>query len=125
MKAQAGAGCQTYTYTKDQKLKPLGNVFTREVLISFKDGLSHEQELEALKTYDFVKQLRNLEDPDAADIQRLELVEGLNCSQVEQALQLLESDVNIVSAAPMFIQGDKLLSVTGEVMVTREAGGEQ
>ncbi|MCJ8164612.1 hypothetical protein MKJ04_07125 [Pontibacter sp. E15-1] len=124
LRAQTNSACQTYTYSQDQKQKSLGMVFTREVLVSFKDGLTSAQQQQSLAAYDFVKQQKAKVLDNSAQLYRLELVAGLNCSQVEEALHLLADNPDVSYASPLFMQGDQLLGLTNELTVTIEEGGE-
>lgn len=122
LKAQAGQPFTNYTYFTGQKLKTLGNVHTEEVLISFVSGLTAEQEQQTLTQYGFVKNTTEQVATEAALMHSVALVDGLNSNQVEQALQELAQDPNINYAAPYFIDGNNLLGVSNQVIVTLEKG---
>lgn len=122
LKAQAGSPFTSYAYFADQQQKTLGNVYTKEVLVSFVSGLSAEQEQQTLAQYGFVENKTEQVATDAALLHSIELVDGLNCHQVEQALQELARDPNISYASPYFRDGDNLVGVSNQVIVTLEKG---
>lgn len=122
LKAQAGQSFTNYTYFTNQQQKTLGNVYTKEVLVSFVGGLSAEQEQHTLAQYEFVKNKSEQLATDATLLHSIELVDGLNCNQVEQALQHLAQDPNISYAAPYFRDGNSLVGVSNQVIVTLEKG---
>ena len=55
-------------------------------------------------------------------LHRVALADGLNSSQVEQALQELAQDPNINYAAPYFLDGERLVGVSNQVIVKMEKG---
>ncbi|GAB3532574.1 hypothetical protein GCM10027443_16540 [Pontibacter brevis] len=122
MKAQASQSFTNYTYFTDQQQKTLGNVYTKEVLVSFVEGLSVEQEQQTLEQYGFVESRTEQVATDATLLHSVALVDGLNCNQVEQALQELAKDPNISYAAPYFRDGNSLVGVSNQVVVTLEKG---
>ncbi|WP_460922764.1 S8 family serine peptidase [Pontibacter brevis] len=122
LKAQASQSFTNYTYFTDQQQKTLGNVYTKEVLVSFVEGLSVEQEQQTLEQYGFVESRTEQVATDATLLHSVALVDGLNCNQVEQALQELAKDPNISYAAPYFRDGNSLVGVSNQVVVTLEKG---
>jgi len=75
-----------------------------------------------LAQFGFVKNASDKVVTNASHVQPLVLEEGLSCSQVEEALQVLASDPNIAYAAPYFLEGNQLLGLTNEALVTVEPG---
>ena len=122
LKAQASGPLNTYTYFTNNMPKVLGNVYTKDVLISFEGGLTAEQEQHTLAQYGFVKSTKEEVATHAGLLYRLELVDGLNSNQVELALQELARDPNIDYAAPYFVDGSSLIGVSNQVIVTLEKG---
>ncbi|WP_162055692.1 S8 family serine peptidase [Pontibacter pamirensis] len=122
LKAQAGQPFTNYTYFTGQNQKALGNVYTKDVLVSFVGGLTADQEQFTLTQYGFVKNKTEQVATDVALLHRVELVDGLNSNQVEQALQELASDPNISYAAPYFRDGNSLIGVSNQVIVTLDNG---
>ncbi|MFD3003418.1 hypothetical protein ACFS7Z_23860 [Pontibacter toksunensis] len=122
LKAQAGQAFTNYTYFTNQQQKTLGNVYTKVVLVSFVSGLSAEQEQQTLAQYGFVKNKSGQLATGVTLLHSIELVDGLNCNQVEQALQHLAQDPNISYAAPYFRDGNSLVGVSNQVIVTMEKG---
>ncbi|RDV13614.1 hypothetical protein DXT99_18945 [Pontibacter diazotrophicus] len=122
LKAQAGQSSTNYTYFTGQNQKALGNVYTKDVLVSFVGGLTADQEQRILTQYVFVKKTTEQVATDAALLHRVALVDGLNSNQVEQALQELAKDPNISYASPYFRDGNSLLGVSNQVIVTLENG---
>lgn len=123
LKAQAATTPFTnYTFVADQRERSLGNVHTKEVLLSFVGGLSAEQEQQTLAQYGFVKEKTEQVATNTTLLHRVALIDGLNPNQVEVALQELAQDPNINYAAPFFRDGNSLLGVSNQVVVTLEEG---
>ncbi|PTX21238.1 hypothetical protein C8N40_102212 [Pontibacter mucosus] len=125
LRAQAGNGsCDNYTYFYNNEERNLGNVFTKQVLVAFASGMSAEQEAEVVAAYGFVKGQRGQIGSNSALLHNLELVDGLNCRQVEKAMEFLAQDPAVAYVAPYFMNGDGLLGISNEAIVTIEAGAE-
>jgi hypothetical protein len=122
LRAQVGGSFTNYTYISNDKQRNLGNVYTKQVLISFANGLSVEQEQAVLAQYGFVKNATEQVATNTGLLHRVTLTDGLNCNQVELALQELEQDPHITYAAPYFMDGNNLLGVSNQVIVTLEEG---
>jgi hypothetical protein len=123
LRAQAGGACTTYTYVDNQGQRALGNVYTKQILVSFVNGLSAEDEKNTLARYGFVEKAAGQVASNSAILQNVTLTDGLNCSQVEEALQVLAKDPNIAYAAPYFLDGSRLRGISKEVIVTVEGEG--
>ncbi|WP_089321135.1 S8 family serine peptidase [Pontibacter ummariensis] len=124
LRAQAAgspASCTSYTYLNGEDKKVLGNVYTQQVLVSFSYGLSAEKEAEALASYSFVKGIAG-QQARTGPLQSLELVEGLSCKEVEQAIKILSEDPAIAYAAPYFLKGDGIMGISDEAIITLEDG---
>ncbi|WP_345156767.1 S8 family serine peptidase [Pontibacter saemangeumensis] len=122
LRAQAGGSFTNYTYISNRQQRNLGNVYTKQVLVSFANGLSAAQEQAVLAQYGFVKHGAGQVAMSTGLLHRVELTDGLNCNQVEQALQELAGDPNINYAAPYFMDGERLIGVSNQVLVTLEKG---
>ena len=126
LRAQAGSSFTNYSYISNHKQKSLGSVYTKQVLVAFASGLSAEQEQAILSQYGFVKEAAAEQVAmSSGQMHRVVLGDGLNPGQVEVALQELAGDPQITYAAPFFLNGDKLLGLTNEALVTVEAGGKE
>jgi hypothetical protein len=92
------------------------------ILVSFRDGFTHEQAVETVAGYGFLEKLGQAVQTNSARLYPVKLVEGLNCKQVEQAIQELQQDANIAYAAPYFLtaNGDavQLQGISNEFLVT-------
>ncbi|WP_266204678.1 hypothetical protein [Pontibacter kalidii] len=125
LRVQAGNGsCDNYTYFYGNEQKNLGSVFTKQVLVVFASGLSAGEEAAAVAAYGFVKGNNGQVSSNSAMLHNIELVDGLNCRQVEKAMELLAEDPAIAYVAPYFLNGDGLLGISNEAIVTIEAGAE-
>ncbi|AKD03826.1 hypothetical protein POKO110462_03570 [Pontibacter korlensis] len=125
LRAHAGGGsCENYTYFYDNEQKTLGNVFTKQVLVAFASGLSAEQEANIVQAFGFVKGKNGQVSSNSALLHNIELVDGLNCKQVEMAMKALADDPAITYVAPYFMNGDGLLGISNEAIVTVKEGQE-
>ncbi|WP_299758242.1 hypothetical protein [uncultured Pontibacter sp.] len=123
LRAQAGNGsCINHTYFYNNEQKNLGSVFTKQILVSFAAGLSAAEEAEAVAAYGFVKGENGQISSNSALLHNIELVDGLNCKQVEKAMELLAQDPAITYVAPYFMNGDGLLGISNEAIVTVQEG---
>lgn len=120
----AGGSCANYTYYLADEQVSLGNVYTKQVLVAFIDGLSAEDEAETVAAYGFVERMSGQISSNSALLHNLELSEGLNCQEVERAIALLAGDPNIAYVAPYFMSGNGLLGVSNEAIVTVAKGRE-
>ncbi|MCX2741001.1 hypothetical protein [Pontibacter anaerobius] len=126
LRAQAGNGsCENYTYFYNNEQKNLGNVFTKQVLVAFASGLSAEEEEAAVTAYGFVQGKNGQISSNSALLHNIELVDGLNCKQVEKAMELLAEDPAITYVAPYFMNGDGLLGISNEAIVTVQEGSQE
>ncbi len=116
--------CTNYTYNYGGKAKNLGAVNTRQVLVAFDEKLSVAEQTAVLANYGFVKSLGNATATNSARLYALELVNGLSCSQVEQAIKLLQQNESIRYAAPFFQDGSQLLGIGNELIVTLKQSGD-
>ncbi|OKL38496.1 hypothetical protein [Pontibacter flavimaris] len=125
LRAQAGGGsCENHTYFYNNEQKNLGSVFTKQVLVVFASGLSAGEEAAAVAAYGFVQGKNGQVGSNSAILHNIELVDGLNCKQVEKAIELLAADPAITYVAPYFMNGDGLLGISNEAIVTVQEGGE-
>ncbi|WP_139237225.1 S8 family serine peptidase [Pontibacter akesuensis] len=123
LRVQAGDGpCVSYTYFLDNQKKSLGSVFTKQVLVSFSDGLSTEAEADILAKYEFVKGKNGQLSSNSAILHNVELTDGLNCKEVERAMRLLAGEAAITYVAPYFLNEDGLLGISNEAIVTVQDG---
>ncbi|MDX5437190.1 MAG: hypothetical protein LPK03_08345 [Pontibacter sp.] len=123
LRAQAGSGsCTSYTYFYENEEKSLGNIFTKQLLVGFVGGLTAEQETEIVNSYGFVQGKSGQLSTNSALLHNIELADGLNCKQVELAMELLMKDPNIAYVAPYFLNGDGLLGISNEAIVTIAEG---
>jgi hypothetical protein len=126
LRAQAGNGpCESYTYFYNNEEKNLGSVYTKQVLVTFVSGMSSEEEAGAIEAYGFVQGKNGQVSSNSALLHNIELVDGLNCKQVEKALEVLAEDPAIAYVAPYFMNGDGLLGISNEAIVTVEEGSEE
>lgn len=122
LRAQAGGSFTDYTYIDNHQKRNLGNVYTKKVLVSFESGMSAAQEQAILAQYGFVKNATEQVATPSGLLHRVALTDGLNSNQVEQALQELAGDPHINYAAPYFVDGERLVGVSNQVIVTLEKG---
>ena len=122
LRAQAGGSFTNHTYMAGHNERVLGNVYTRQILVSFANGLSAAEEQAALAQYSFVAGETAQAALSTGILHRVALRDGLNPNQVEQALQELALDPNINYAAPCFLDGERLVGVSNQVTVTLEKG---
>ncbi|WP_157578938.1 hypothetical protein [Pontibacter roseus] len=124
----ADAPCTFYNYYTNAQSKALGAVYSKMVLVSFAEGYTHEQALATAGGYGFVEKLGQAVESNSARLYPVQLVDGLNCKQVEQAIRELEKDAGIAYAAPYFLATDngnaQLLGLTNEFRVTIGEGKE-
>ncbi|ARS34380.1 hypothetical protein CA264_02385 [Pontibacter actiniarum] len=113
-----GGACTNYTYFYNNEQKSLGNVFTKQVLVAFSNGLSADEEARVVEQYNFVAGVNGHISTNSALLHNIELVDGLNCQQVELAMEALAKDPNIAYVAPYFLSGDGLLGISNEAIVT-------
>lgn len=124
--AQAGSrACTNYTYFYDKEQKSLGNVFSKQILIAFEAGLSAEEEANIVAKYDFVEGKNGQLSSNSAVLHNIELIDGLNCTQAEVAMEVLAEDPAIAYVSPYFLNSDGLLGVSNEAIVTVQEGGAE
>ncbi|MEJ8802192.1 hypothetical protein [Pontibacter sp. H249] len=119
-----GGACASYSYFYENGRADLGSVYTKQMIISFAEGSSYEEQKSIAAKYVFIKNMGNQTSTNSAMLYTVELVSGLNCKQTEQAINILANDPMVAYAAPYFIQGKNLLGLSNEAMVTVRAGGE-
>ncbi|WP_276497388.1 hypothetical protein [Pontibacter litorisediminis] len=100
-------------------------MFTKQVLVAFASGLSAEEEAEVVAAYGFVQGKKGQISSNSALLHNIELVDGLNCKQVEVAMELLAKDPAVTYVAPYFMNGDGLLGISNEAIVTINEGMEE
>ncbi|RIJ33962.1 hypothetical protein [Pontibacter oryzae] len=124
--AQAGnRACTTHTYFYGDEQKSLGNVFTKQILVAFESGLSPEEEASVVAKYNFVEEKKGQLSTNSAMLHNIELVNGLNCKQVEVAMEILAEDPAIAYVSPYFLNSDGLLGVSNEAIVTVKEGNTE
>lgn len=116
--------CETYSYTYQDEKASLGNVYTKQVIVTFADGSTHAQQQELTQKYGFVSGIKSQTPSNSAMLYTLELTDGLNCKQTEQALKVLANDPLVTYAAPYFVKSDNLLGISNEAIVTVAADGK-
>ena len=119
---KAASPCASYSYFYEDQEKDLGAVFTKQILMSFKEGSTYEEQKSALEKYAFVAGIGNPLSAGSGVLYTIPLVDGLNCSQTEEALKILAEDNMVAYAAPFFLQQANLLGVSNEVIVTVQDG---
>ncbi|MCC9134959.1 hypothetical protein ACFSKU_19330 [Pontibacter silvestris] len=121
-----GSACVSYSYFKGADQKSLGSVYTKQILVSFADGVTYEQQQELIDAYSFLEGIKGQQSTSSAMLYELNLVDGMNCKQVEKALKDLAKDSKITYAAPYFlsdVNGSlQLLGVSNEATVTIKPG---
>lgn len=123
LRVQAGFGpCVSYTYFLDNQKKNLGSVFTKQVLVSFSNGLSAEAEADVLAKYEFVKGKNGQLSSNSAMLHNVELTDGLSCKEVERAMRILAEEPAITYVAPYFLNEKGLLGISNETIVTMQDG---
>lgn len=123
-----GSACTSYSYFKGAaNQKNLGSVYTKQVLVSFADEVTYEQQQEFIESYGFLEGIKGQQSSGSALFYELNLVDGMNCKQVENALKDLAKDSRLTYVAPYFfsdVDGSvQLLGVTDEATVTIEPNG--
>lgn len=122
--AQAGGGapCVSHNYYYNGQPKALGNVYSRMILVALDESYTYEQALSVASKHGFIESLGQEVRTNSARLYPVQLVEGLNCKQVEQAIRVLEQDANVSYAAPYFLTdngaGMQLLGISNEFIVT-------
>jgi hypothetical protein len=122
--AQAGGGvpCVFHNYYYNEQPKTLGNVYSRMILVAFNEGYTYEQALAVAGKYGFIEGLGQEVRTNSARLYPVKLEDGLNCKQVEQAIEVLEQDAGVTYAAPYFLTEDggktQLLGISNEFIVT-------
>ncbi|WP_347158159.1 S8 family serine peptidase [Pontibacter chitinilyticus] len=123
----AGSSCTTYSYNDRGNTVNLGAVYTGQVLVAFKPNLPAAVQERVLAKYGFVKGVSAPVATSSLQLHAVQLQEGLNCKQVEQALKELAADVQFAYVAPYFITGsqggEQLQGLSNEVLVTTTEGG--
>lgn len=122
LQVAGGAPCGAYSYYDDGQLKALGSIYSKMILVSFRDGFTYEQAVASAAGYGFVEELGQAVQTNSARLYPVKLLEGLNCKQAEQAIRELQQDANIAYAAPYFQTDDagavQLLGISNEFLVT-------
>ena len=121
--AMDGSPCASFSYFYQDEQTSLGPVYTKQVLVSFADGTTLEEQQAATEKYGFVKGLGTQTSSNSAMLYTLELVDGLNCKQAEQVTRILANDAVVSYAAPYFVKDNNLLGVSNEAIVTIKYGG--
>ncbi|MBD1397185.1 hypothetical protein H9Q13_08420 [Pontibacter sp. JH31] len=120
--AGGGAPCAFYNYYYDGQSKALGNVHSRMALVAFDDSYTYEQAVFAAGKHGFIESVGQEVRTNSARLYPVQLVDGLSCKQVEQAIRVLEQDPGIAYAAPYFLMdsgaGVQLLGISNEFIVT-------
>ncbi|WP_128397001.1 hypothetical protein [Botryobacter ruber] len=106
-----------YYFTQNNKKKLLGAVYTKQVLVTFRSDLNAAAQQEVLNNLGFVKALVRPAGSGSEIVYALELMDGLNPVQVEQALLELQKRPEITYAAPYFLAGKQLMGVSNELKV--------
>ncbi|GAB3831425.1 hypothetical protein GCM10028895_48760 [Pontibacter rugosus] len=125
LRATVGGGsCTSYTYYLENEQKSLGNVYTKQVLVNFAEGLSAEAEADVLAKYDFIKGATGQLHSNSAVLHNIELVDGLGCAEVEEAIYTLSEEPGIAYVAPYFLNADGLLGISNEAIITVDEGAD-
>lgn len=117
-----GSSCASHSYFYEDKEVNLGAVFTKQVLVAFAAGSTYEEQKTAMEKYGFVKGVGYPATFSSGTLFNLSLIDGLSCSQTEQALKVLSKDRLVTYAAPYFVQQSNLLGVSNETIVTVQEG---
>ena len=116
--------CKNYSYTAGAELKSLGTINTSQVIVAFDDKLTDAQRGEVISKYGFVTGILNQRASQSGMMFTLNLTDGLNCAQAEQAIRELKKDNAIKYAGPSFIvDGEQAIGLSNEVMVKTDASG--
>ncbi|MFD2247265.1 hypothetical protein [Pontibacter ruber] len=119
VKAGNTTSCVSHTYYYGGTAKDLGVVYSKMVLVAFDEGLTQANVSDVVMNYGFVAGLGTPISSNSASLYPVELVAGLSCAQVEQAISELQSDASIAYAAPCFLSGGtQLLGISNEFIVT-------
>ena len=122
--AKDGTPCTSYNYIYQDEKSNLGNVFTKQVVVSFVEGSSFENQKRTAEKYGFVKGIGNRTTSNSAELYTLELSDGLNCKQAEQAMRIIEKDPLVAYVAPYFVRDNQLLGISNEAIITVSKGGK-
>ncbi|TPE44408.1 hypothetical protein [Pontibacter mangrovi] len=125
LRAQAGGACQNCTYRFGTEQKNLGNVYTKQLVVAFAEGLSAADEDAVMAQYKFISGKNGQLSSNSAILHNIALVDGLNCKQVELAMELLAEDPGIAYVAPYFLNESGLLGISNEAIVTIEEGAAE
>ncbi len=122
---QVAGTCNTHSYTSGNQMRDLGTIANNKLVVTFSQNLTHAQRLEALQPYGFVKGIASQSATKTDMLYTLELEDGLNCAQTQQAIVVLSEDKSIRYAGPAFsIDGAHAVGLSNEVMVKTEPGSE-
>ena len=121
--AMDGSACATYSYAYQNERANLGSVYTKQVVVAFAEGSTLAEQKRTAEKYGFINSLGHQTRTNSATLYTVELVDGLNCKQTEQALRVLRNDRMISYAAPFFAKDNNLLGVSNEAIVTVRDGG--
>ncbi|WP_299820679.1 hypothetical protein [uncultured Pontibacter sp.] len=119
-----GSPCASYSYFYQDEQANLGSVYTKQVLVAFADGSKYEDLKKATSKYGFVRGLGSPNNSNSATLYTLELANGLNCKQTEEAIRVLANDPMVIYAAPYFIKDNNLLGISNEAIVTTRNGNK-
>ncbi|GAB3204146.1 hypothetical protein ABID22_002952 [Pontibacter aydingkolensis] len=119
-----GSPCASYSYFYGNEQTSLGSVYTKQILVSFAKGSTYDEQKAAVEKYGFINSLGSPTSTNSATLYTLELVDGLNCKQAEQAIHVLANDQLVSYTAPYFVKDDNLLGVSNEAIVTVRSGSQ-
>jgi hypothetical protein len=122
---KAAGACNSYGYYTGAKLRNLGTIQTRQLVVSFDDKLTNAQREQVITKYGFVTGIESQRAGQSGMIYTLGLMQGLNCAQTEQAILELKKDNAIKYVGPYFnLDGVQDVGLSNEVMVKADATGE-
>ncbi|MBC5775064.1 hypothetical protein H8S95_13385 [Pontibacter sp. KCTC 32443] len=121
---KAAGGCTNYSYFSGAKLRNLGTINTSRVVVAFDENLTQAQREQVITRYGFVAGIHSQRASQTGMMFTLNLMNGLNCAQTEQAIRELAKDKAIKYAGPYFVMdGNQQIGLSNEVMVKTDAGG--
>lgn len=122
---KAAGACTSYGYYTGAKLRNLGTIQTRQLVVSFDEKLTNAQREQVITKYGFVTGIESQRAGQSGMVYTLGLMQGLNCAQTEQAILELKKDNAIKYVGPYFnLDGAQDIGLSNEVMIKADATGE-
>ncbi|WP_162427068.1 hypothetical protein [Pontibacter pudoricolor] len=116
--------CINYSYSAGAELRSLGTINTSQVIVAFNNELTQTQRDQVIGKYGFITGVLSQRAGQSGMMFTLNLTDGLNCAQTEQAIRELKKDNAIKYAGPSFIvDGNQAVGLSNEVMVKADASG--